>query len=128
MVLRLTPAADQPGADPPGRRRDPRGAGKPAPSSVTAGRLVERGRCAKSSRRSKRSQRARRAHRRARASRSGRARVRFRPLSPRTCARPGGTRSRQAGLRAAAGEATEARELEEPERMTLLVLEAHVYQ
>jgi hypothetical protein len=97
VVLRLTPASAAP-QDPgsPGAGGGG-GAGAPGNRAGTVNRLVERGRCAKSSRRSKRSKRVRKAGRHARASRSNRARVRFRPLSRRTCARPAGKRARQAG-------------------------------
>jgi hypothetical protein len=84
VVLRLRPA---------GAAGDPR-TGGPGGRSSSVTRLVERGRCARPSRRSKRSKRARKARRAS--ARGGRARVRFRPLSRRTCARSGGKRARRA--------------------------------
>jgi hypothetical protein len=89
VVLRLTP--DGAAAGDPGER----GRGRPGRRSSSVTRLVERGRCAKPSRRSKRSKRARRARRAS--ARGSRARVRFRPISRRTCARSGGKRPERAG-------------------------------
>jgi hypothetical protein len=97
VVLRLTAASATPPNPGPGAPGAGGGGGASGSRPASVNRLVERGRCAKSSRRSKRSKRARKARRHARASRSNRPRVRFRPLSRRTCARPGGRPSRRAG-------------------------------